>query len=281
MGSGKWNADERNKRNDLAKYLDSLTRHQQQMIKGIKSKNVFHYLHMEEEDFKNLLKDSLTLAELKRLSREEVQFRDKLIEDTMAVWRRHVEDIEEYQKDDKRQKEYHDQKSAEGWMPKHHDSEPLERSIYNKQKMSVSQAARLHETKDVIVKGILSGVRPLRKMYKGVSVKCLKCNEVWSKPYEKPELYSSLMRVDQIRTCPSCKTAKYLEFPTFDRLNAVVAELKDENTFSEIDPIKIIADSRGLHISISVSLWCNIFREGSISKREKRGNRNTFEARTD
>ena len=97
--SGRWDADERNKRNDLGKYLDSLSRHKQMMIKGIKSKNAFHYLHLEEEDFKNMLKDSLTAAELKRLSPEEIQFRDKLIEEVMAVWRRHKEDIKEFQKE--------------------------------------------------------------------------------------------------------------------------------------------------------------------------------------
>lgn len=59
------------------------------MIKGIKSKDAFRYLHLEEEDFKNMLKDSLTAAELKRLSREEIQFRDKLIEEVMTVWRRY------------------------------------------------------------------------------------------------------------------------------------------------------------------------------------------------
>ncbi|HEY6405565.1 MAG TPA: hypothetical protein VIX38_05765 [Nitrososphaeraceae archaeon] len=75
--SGKWDADERNKENDLEKYLGSLTRHQQQMIKGIKSRNAFDYLHMDEEDFENMLEDSLTLAELRRLSEEEIQFTSK------------------------------------------------------------------------------------------------------------------------------------------------------------------------------------------------------------
>ena len=60
--SDRWDADDRNKRNDLGKYLDSLTRHKQMMIKGIKSKNTFQYLQLEEEDFKNMLKDSLTAA---------------------------------------------------------------------------------------------------------------------------------------------------------------------------------------------------------------------------
>jgi DNA replicative helicase MCM subunit Mcm2 (Cdc46/Mcm family) len=224
----------------LRKYLESLTRHQQQMIKGITSKKVWDYLQMQEADFKNLLQDSLTLNELKKLAPEEKKFRDKLIDEIMAVWRRHVGDAKEYRKENKLDEQYIIQKSVEGWMPKHHDKEQLERGEYKQRKLSVSQAARLHEAKDVTARGILSGVQPLRKMYKGVSVKCLKCGEVWSKPYDKPELFPSLLRVHQIRMCPACKVGKWLEFPTFDRINAVVAELKDENTFSEIDPIKII-----------------------------------------
>jgi DNA replicative helicase MCM subunit Mcm2 (Cdc46/Mcm family) len=239
--SDKWDADERNKRNDLGKYLDSLSRHQQQMIKGIKSKNAFHYLQLEEEDFKNMLQDSLTLAELKRLSREEIQFRNKLIEEVVAVWRRHKEDIKEFQKEQQRRSEYSDAQASEGWMPKHHELEPLEfeSGEYKKRKLSVSQAARLHEAENVTVRGVLSGVQPLRKMYKGISVECLKCGIVWTKAYDKPELFPSF--VHRIKICVNCKSGKWLKFPpTYDKINALVAFLKDENTFSEIDPIRII-----------------------------------------
>lgn len=38
-----------------------------------------------------------------------------------------------------------------------------------------------------------------------------------------------------------CKSGKWLKYPsTYSKINAVVAFLKDENTFSEIDPIRII-----------------------------------------
>ena len=66
-----WDADERNKQNDLSKYLASLTRHQQQMIKGIVSKHADEYLFLEEKDFLRQLQDSLTLNELAKLSNEE------------------------------------------------------------------------------------------------------------------------------------------------------------------------------------------------------------------
>jgi hypothetical protein len=86
MNKDDWDADERNKQNNLAKYLDSLTRQHREMIKGIISKDIPLYLSLDEEDFRKRLQDSLTLNELSKLSKEEIRFRDKVIEDTMAVW---------------------------------------------------------------------------------------------------------------------------------------------------------------------------------------------------
>jgi hypothetical protein len=83
-----WDADERNKKNNLQKYLEALTRHQRQMIKGITSKLAWEYMNVEEQDFRHQLEDSLTLTELSKLSKEEKRFRGKLIEEAMAVWRR-------------------------------------------------------------------------------------------------------------------------------------------------------------------------------------------------
>lgn len=236
-----WDADDRNedKDNDLGRYLDALTRQQQQLVKGIKAREAGRYLRMKEEDFKNQLKDSLTHQELSKLDGNEQRLRDRLIDDIMAVWRRQKQDIEAFQKDWKRRQEFNMNKSAEGWTPKHHDR-PLDGEDLRNQKLTVSQAARLHEEKNVTVRGILSGVQPLRKMIKGVTVKCLKCGKAWWKGYDKPELTPSLFRINQIRICLECKSSKYLESPTYDKINAVVAEPKDENTFSEIDPIKIV-----------------------------------------
>jgi hypothetical protein len=95
VNTNDWDADERNKQNDLQRYLDSLSRHQQQMIEGISSKHVDKYLSLEEEDFHTKLKDSLTFIELSKLSKEEKQFRDTLIRETMAVWRRHKAELEQ------------------------------------------------------------------------------------------------------------------------------------------------------------------------------------------
>jgi replicative DNA helicase Mcm len=234
-----WDADDRNedKDNDLERYLDALSRQQQQLVKGIKAREAGRYLRMKEEDFRNQLKDSLTLTELSKLSKPEKQLRDRLIVDIMAVWRRQKEDIEQFEKDWKQRQEYNVNKSAEGWVPKHHDK-PLDE--FRDKKLSVSQAARLHEGKNVTVRGILSGVQPLRKMIKGVTVECIKCGKAWVKKYDKPELNPSVFLINQIRICLGCKSSKYLETPKYDKINAVVAELKDENTFSEIDPIQIV-----------------------------------------
>ena len=110
VNKANWDSDERNKQNNLGKYLDSLTRHQQQMIKGISSKHVSEYLSLEEQDFLRHLKDCLTIIELSKLSKEEKQFRDRVIRETMAVWRRHKADLEEDTKDHKQWEKRHDER---------------------------------------------------------------------------------------------------------------------------------------------------------------------------
>ena len=67
-----WDADDRNKQDDLRKYLDSLTRHQQEMIKGITAKKAHEYLRLTEEEFLKV-QDSLTITELGKLSEEELR----------------------------------------------------------------------------------------------------------------------------------------------------------------------------------------------------------------
>jgi replicative DNA helicase Mcm len=126
------------------------------------------------------------------------------------------------------------------WAPRHHDSQPPDR---DKDKVySVSEAARRHEGTDISVRGIISGVQPLRKMIKGISVRCTKCSTVYERKYDKPELFESFVPIERIRKCVNegCKTGDYLGQPKLEIINAVVVELKDENTFSEIDPLRII-----------------------------------------
>ena len=105
-----WDADERSKENNLARFLDTLTRHQQQMIKGIVGRNTFKYLSLEEKDFLMQLQDSLTLSELDKLSEKEKRFRNRLIEDTMAVWRRNKAILMQGNKVEKRDQEEREKK---------------------------------------------------------------------------------------------------------------------------------------------------------------------------
>jgi|RhiMethySRZTD1v2_1073278.scaffolds.fasta_scaffold06164_15 MoxR-like ATPase len=77
-------------------------------------------------------------------------------------------------------------------------------------------------------------------MIKGVSVQCLKCNTVYERKYDKPELFESFVPVERIRKCVQCKTGDYLGKYEWENINAVIVELKDHNTFSEIDPLRII-----------------------------------------
>jgi DNA replicative helicase MCM subunit Mcm2 (Cdc46/Mcm family) len=152
--------------------------------------------------------------------------------------RRQKEEIKEIKKEGKQREEYYDEKAAKGWMPKHH--EPIPESATTERILSVTEASRLHKAKDVTVKGILSGIQPLRKMIKGISTRCLKCNTLYERKYDKPELFESLEPINRIKKCPNCKTGDFFDIFRPDQINAVVAELKDQDTFSEIDPLGII-----------------------------------------
>jgi DNA replicative helicase MCM subunit Mcm2 (Cdc46/Mcm family) len=132
-----------------------------------------------------------------------------------------------------------DDDGDKGWTPRHHDPQPPEQDT-NKEIHSVTEASRLHEGKDVSVIGVISGIQPLRKMIKGISVQCLKCNTAYERKYDKPELFESFVPIERIRKCPQCNTGDYLGKYKWENINAVIVELKDHNTFSEIDPLRII-----------------------------------------
>jgi replicative DNA helicase Mcm len=125
-----------------------------------------------------------------------------------------------------------------GWTPRHHDTIPPEHN--NRKIHSVSEASRLHEGKGIHVIGVISGIQPLRKMIKGMSVQCMKCNTIYERRYDKPELFESYVPIEHISKCQQCKSRDYLGRPKHENINAVIVELKDHNTFSEIDPLRII-----------------------------------------
>ena len=80
----------------------------------------------------------------------------------------------------------------------------------------------------------------MRKMIKGVSRLCNGCNQVWEVKYDKPAFFESYVPIEQIRKCELCKTGNYLGPFKWENINAVIIELKDHNTFSEIDPLRIV-----------------------------------------
>jgi DNA replicative helicase MCM subunit Mcm2 (Cdc46/Mcm family) len=123
-----------------------------------------------------------------------------------------------------------------GWIPRHKDPPTTDTAkIY-----SVSEASRLHKCKNITVKGVISGIQPMRKMIKGLTKRCMQCNTIFERLYNKPEFFESFVPVEHIYKCTECKTKDYLGAPEYENVNAVIVELKDHDTFSEIDPLRII-----------------------------------------
>jgi replicative DNA helicase Mcm len=123
-----------------------------------------------------------------------------------------------------------------GWTPKHHESPHIDHSkIY-----SVSEASRLHKGKNVTVAGVISGIQPMRKMIKCISRKCIQCNTAYERKYDKPEFFESRVPFESINKCLKCNSKDFLGAPEYENVNAVIVELKDKDTFSEIDPLRII-----------------------------------------
>jgi DNA replicative helicase MCM subunit Mcm2 (Cdc46/Mcm family) len=123
-----------------------------------------------------------------------------------------------------------------GWIPKHKDPPVIDPSkIY-----SVSEASRLHKGKNITVKGVISGIQPMRKMIKGLSRRCMNCNTEYERIYDKPAFFESFVPVEHISKCTQCNTKDFLGAPEYENVNAVIVELKDHDTFSEIDPLRII-----------------------------------------
>jgi DNA replicative helicase MCM subunit Mcm2 (Cdc46/Mcm family) len=232
----RWDADDRDQYNDLERYFQSLTRMQKKLIKGLVKKPSQELLMLDKEEFLKLLRGSLTLEEIGKLSDEELEERQILMDEIMVVWRSHKNVLEQDKVGLNQEIGHKNEQEAKGWMPKHHDLHAQDR----KRVHSVTEAARLHEGKDVSVIGVISGIQPLRKMIKGVSVQCWKCNTVYERKYDKPELFESFVPIEKIRKCQQCNTGEYLGRYEWENINAVVVELKDHGTFSEINPLRII-----------------------------------------
>lgn len=237
-----WDADDKNNDQNLHKYLASLTQVERALVKGL-FKETTDLLKLDEKEFLEVLRSSLTLSEMGKLTKGQMDERQKLMYKIMAVWKLHKEIIELHKKNLKQYEEAREERINKCWKPKHDELrwlEEAERKEREGQVLSVSQAARLHKEKNVTVKGIITGVQPLRKMIKGMSCECTKCNKKLETVYAKPEFYESNVPTEAIKKCPICKTDDYLGPFENDLINAVVLELQDQDTYSEIDTLRII-----------------------------------------
>src|SRR5215204_6868279 len=129
-----------------------------------------------------------------------------------------------------------DSNESKGWVHRHKDTPTIDHAkVY-----SVSEASRLHKAKNITVKGVISGIQPMRKMIKGLSRRCMNCNTIFERIYDKPAFFESFVPIEHINKCTQCNTKDYLGAPEYENINAVIVELKDKDTFSEIDPLRII-----------------------------------------
>jgi DNA replicative helicase MCM subunit Mcm2 (Cdc46/Mcm family) len=125
-------------------------------------------------------------------------------------------------------------------------------------KMSVSQAARLHSG-SIKVEGIISGISKLRKIIKSQAYECQHCgnvakaslnitfqNEKHSLDEPRPDLYQPIMRQPEKCSNRNCETNNkeykglLVMFPIREYINAIIIELRDLETFSDIDPLKVV-----------------------------------------
>src|SRR5688500_574634 len=76
-----------------------------------------------------------------------------------------------------------------GWIPRHKDPPTIDpNKIY-----SVSEASRLYKGRSITVMGVISGIQPMRKMIKGLSRKCINCNTIFERIYDKPAFFESFI----------------------------------------------------------------------------------------
>ncbi len=128
--------------------------------------------------------------------------------------------------------------------------------------MSVSQAARLHSG-SVRVRGIISGISKLKKIIKSQEYECAICGNVMKVTPniifegqkhnfadERPNLYQPITKGPSKCSNKYCNSNAESDYtaarqpwhaiPRLEYVNAIVLELKDIETFSDIDPLKAV-----------------------------------------
>ncbi len=126
----------------------------------------------------------------------------------------------------------------------------------DKYTMSVPQAARLHFG-IVRVEGIISGISKLKKIIKSQEYECTICgnimrftpkiefeNQKGNLTNSRPDLYQPMTKIPDKcsnRDCESNKTKFHTSLsPRCEYINAIVIELRDLQTFSDIDSLKAV-----------------------------------------
>ena len=106
----------------------------------------------------------------------------------------------------------------------------------------MTEACRLHSG-EVKVRGIISTVTPLRMMVKGGTYTCMNCDNIHEFIYNdsdkdpKPEFQPNPKEYG-INACVNCNDKHLKIEPSYT--NAVVIELKDVETYSDIDLLHTI-----------------------------------------
>jgi len=134
--------------------------------------------------------------------------------------------------------------------------------ISDNYEMSVSQAARLHSG-SVRVRGIISGISKLKKIIKSQEYECVICGNIMkvipnitfegqkhSLADERPNLYQPITKAPSKCSNEHCESniksddetmhQPWYALPKREYVNAIVIELRDIETFSDIDPLKAV-----------------------------------------
>ena len=106
-------------------------------------------------------------------------------------------------------------------------------SVQMDKDLSVSEALR-EDAGTVRVHGMISSISPLCKMVTKVSGICPSCDIITATELQKPEF---AFEQKDLEGCPNCGFSLVLQY---DYVNAVVIELMDSNTLSDIDRLSVI-----------------------------------------
>lgn len=142
--------------------------------------------------------------------------------------------------------------------------------------ISIPEAARITEdNKYIKTQGIITTVIPLRKLPDRLLYRCLDCNTLnggrgVKLSNGKPHLYE---KPKEPRECLNCKEGTFTSECIY--CNAILIELRDPNTFSDIDPLHAVLfddDTKGVqyHLGELVTLTgCTYILENNVSAKHR------------